>query len=182
MGWRWWERLYQQHQRVGRDLFGADDRRRSRRHESGRARIISRRISGRHAGRIPSGEQRLGRFGLTGGNTIRSCKIGNELLARIFVGIFTQRRLRRSGFFAPASRSKQHEFGRTFGRPVVIPKSTMGATRHFLYDIGRFIFHSGSTGTVVTYPTDGFKNGTFPNCWASRWASMPGTSGGRSDL
>ena len=68
----------------------------------------------------------------------------------------------RSFFAQDVAIQRQNEFGFTAGGPVVIPHVYNGRNRTFIFgNFSEFIQHNGTSGIVLTLPTQAFRNGDF---------------------
>jgi hypothetical protein len=68
----------------------------------------------------------------------------------------------RSFFAQDVAIQRQNEFGFTAGGPVVIPHVYNGRNKTFIFgNFTQFIQHNGSSGVVLTLPTQAFRQGDF---------------------
>ena len=68
----------------------------------------------------------------------------------------------RSFFATEVATQKQNEFGFNVGGPIIIPKTYNGQNRTFFFlNMGKNIFRNAVAGSVLTFPTEAFKNGDF---------------------
>ena len=68
----------------------------------------------------------------------------------------------RSFFAQDVAIQRQNEFGFTAGGPVIIPHVYNGRNRTFIFgNFSEFIQHNGTSGVVLTLPTQAFRNGDF---------------------
>ena len=101
-----------------------------------------------------------GGFGIWFSNvTIKSG--ANKVSGSLFDHYNTDKLNSKAYFQVEKTMNKQHEGGFTLGGPVVLPGYDGHNKTFFFASLGDFFSRTGSSGNLITVPTEAFKNGDF---------------------
>ena len=113
-----------------------------------------------------------GGFGIWFSNvTIKSGT--NKLSGSVFDHYGTDKLNARSFFQAEKTKYKQHEGGFTLGGPVVLPGYDGHNKTFFFGSLGLFYSRVGSSGSLITVPTEAFKAGDFSGLVDAQGRQIP---------
>ena len=113
-----------------------------------------------------------GGFGIWFSNvTIKSGT--NKLSGSVFDHYGTDQLNARSFFQAEKTKYKQHEGGFTLGGPVTLPGYDGRGKTFFFGSLGLFYSRVGSSGNLITVPTEAFKRGDFSGLVDAQGRQIP---------